>query len=175
MESTIGSAMDRSSGKTGFSFIDWLFISTSVFVCGSRCGCWCVSGSPIAYCLAQPRRRTWLNVTGRERCDRKKATQRRCCVAKRWHVTFVWKNPRHNFQMHCIISHLFVKFLSMDKLIAILQNNASPPICQNVKYCVRNLCRASARLQISSLSFALCQIVLPALFYWIAIIFFFII
>ena len=50
--------------------------------------------------------------------------------------------------------------------IAILQNNASPPICQSVKYCVRNLCRASARLQISSLSFALCQIVLPALFYW---------
>ena len=27
--------------------------------------------------------------------------------------------------------------------IAILQNNASPPICQSVKYCVRNLCRAS--------------------------------
>ena len=54
-------------------------------------------------------------------------------------------------------------------IIAILQNNASPPICQSVKYCVRNLCRASARLQISSLSFALCQIVLPALFYWIAI------
>ena len=53
--------------------------------------------------------------------------------------------------------------------IAILQNNASHPICQSVKYCVRNLCRASARLQISSLSFALCQIVLPALFYWIAI------
>ena len=53
--------------------------------------------------------------------------------------------------------------------IAILQNNAFPPICQSVKYCVRNLCRASAHLQISSLSFALCQIVLPALFYWIAI------
>ena len=50
-------------------------------------------------------------------------------------------------------------------IIAILQNNASHPICQSVKYCVRNLCRASARLQISSLSFALCQIVLPALFY----------
>ena len=57
----------------------------------------------------------------------------------------------------------------MAQSIAILQNNASPPICQSVKYCVRNLCRASARLQISSLSFALCQIVLPALFYWIAI------
>ena len=52
-----------------------------------------------------------------------------------------------------------------DHIIAILQNNASHPICQSVKYCVRNLCRASARLQISSLSFALCQIVLPALFY----------
>ena len=55
--------------------------------------------------------------------------------------------------------------------IAILQDNASHPICQSVKYRVRNLCRASARLQISSLSFALCQIVLPALFYWIAIVF----
>ena len=53
--------------------------------------------------------------------------------------------------------------------IAILQNNAFHPIYQSVKYCARNLCRASARLQISSLSFALCQIVLPALFYWIAI------
>ena len=50
-------------------------------------------------------------------------------------------------------------------ITAILQNNASTPICQSVKYCVRNLCRASARLQISSLSFALCQIVLPALLY----------
>ena len=53
----------------------------------------------------------------------------------------------------------------VESTIAILQNNASLPICQSVKYCVRNLCRASARLQISSLSFALCQIVLPALFY----------
>ena len=31
----------------------------------------------------------------------------------------------------------------MAQSIAILQNNASPPICQSVKYCVRNLCRAS--------------------------------
>ena len=52
-----------------------------------------------------------------------------------------------------------------DLLIAILQNTASNPIHQSVKYCVRNLCRASARLQISSLSFALCQIALTALFY----------
>ena len=42
------------------------------------------------------------------------------------------------------------------EIIAILQNTASNPIHQSVKYCVRNLCRASARLQISSLSFAPC-------------------
>ena len=36
-------------------------------------------------------------------------------------------------------------------IIAILQNTASNPIHQSVKYCVRNLSRASACLQISSL------------------------
>ena len=38
------------------------------------------------------------------------------------------------------------------------------------KYCARSLCHASVRRQISSLSFALCQIALSALFYWIAIV-----
>jgi len=38
------------------------------------------------------------------------------------------------------------------------------PAHQSVKSCVRYLCRASARLQISSLSFALCWTVLNALF-----------
>ncbi len=46
--------------------------------------------------------------------------------------------------------------LRYSEFIAILQNTASNPIHQSVKYCVRNLCRASARLQISSLSFAPC-------------------
>ena len=40
--------------------------------------------------------------------------------------------------------------------IAIPENNASNPAHQSVKSCVRYLCRASARLQIPSLSFALC-------------------
>ena len=43
------------------------------------------------------------------------------------------------------------------------------PAHQSVKSCVRYLCRASARLQISSLSFALCRTVLNALFTRIAI------
>ena len=38
------------------------------------------------------------------------------------------------------------------------------PVHQSVKSCVRYLCRALARLQISSLSFALCWTVLNALF-----------
>ena len=41
-------------------------------------------------------------------------------------------------------------------IIAIPENNASNPAHQSVKSCVRYLCRASARLQIPSLSFALC-------------------
>ena len=45
------------------------------------------------------------------------------------------------------------------------------PAHQSVKSCVRYLCRASARLQISSLSFALCRTVLNALFTRIAIVF----
>ena len=36
------------------------------------------------------------------------------------------------------------------------ENNASNPAYQSVKSCVRYLCRASARLLIPSLSFALC-------------------
>ena len=44
------------------------------------------------------------------------------------------------------------------------------PVHQSVKSCVRYLCRALARLQISSLSFALCWTVLNALFTRTAII-----
>ena len=40
--------------------------------------------------------------------------------------------------------------------IAVLVNNAFKTVQQSVKSCVRYLCRALARLQISSLSFALC-------------------
>jgi hypothetical protein len=44
----------------------------------------------------------------------------------------------------------------LDYSIAIPENNASNPAYQSVKSCVRYLCRASARLLIPSLSFALC-------------------
>ena len=53
--------------------------------------------------------------------------------------------------------------------IAIPKNNAINPDHQSVKSRVRYLCRASARRQISSLSFALCWTVLFALFCRIAI------
>ena len=43
-------------------------------------------------------------------------------------------------------------------IIATLQNTASNPVYQSVEYCIRNLYRASACLQISSFSFTLCQI-----------------
>ena len=77
------------------------------------------------------------------------------------------------FCTSCLAGHKFKSLIVQARTaswpIAILQNTAPDSIHQSVKYCVRNLCRASARLQISSLSFALCQIASAALFYWIAI------
>ena len=45
---------------------------------------------------------------------------------------------------------------SMIAIIAIPENTVINPTHQSVKSCIRYLCRALARLQISSLSFALC-------------------
>ena len=72
-------------------------------------------------------------------------------------LSWYWLIQRRNRERNMIV------------LIAIPENNASNPAHQSVKSCVRYLCRASARLQIPSLSFALCWTVLIALFSGIAI------